>query len=175
LGGPTIPWSSGRTDTINPADSPEEGRLPSPDSGEEGSDQADMDHLRSIFYRMGFNDQEIVCLSGAHALGRCHERASGYTGPWTRTPTTFTNAYYILLRTLQWVPKVWDGPFQYVDARNGRLMMLPTDVALLEDDIFSQWVEIYARDAARFFADFSTVFQKLTELGTVDLTPTTWA
>jgi cytochrome c peroxidase len=133
-----------------------------------------MDHLRSIFYRMGFNDQEIVCLSGAHALGRCHERASGYTGPWTRTPTTFTNAYYILLRTLQWVPKVWDGPFQYVDARNGRLMMLPTYVALLEDGVFSEWVEIYANDAARFFADFSTVFQKLTELGTTDLTPTTW-
>jgi catalase (peroxidase I) len=54
-------------------------------------------------------------------------------------------------------------------------MMLSTDVALLEDDSFSQWVEIYAGDAARFFADFSTVFQKLTELGTVNLTPTTWA
>ena len=27
-------------------------------------------HLRDIFYRMGFNDQEIVALSGAHALGR---------------------------------------------------------------------------------------------------------
>jgi cytochrome c peroxidase len=174
LEGPTIPWSHGRTDTIDPADIPEEGRLPSPDSGEEGSDQADMDHLRSIFYRMGFNDQEIVALSGAHSLGRCHERASGYTGPWTPTPTTFTNTYYTLLRTLQWVPKVWDGPFQYVDARNGRLMMLPTDVALLEDGVFSEWVEIYANDAARFFADFSTVFQKLTELGTTDLTPTTW-
>jgi cytochrome c peroxidase len=175
LGGPTIPWSSGRADTIDPSDIPEEGRLPSPDSGEDGSDQADRDHLRTIFYRMGFNDKEIVCLSGAHALGRCHERASGYTGPWTRTPTTFTNAYYTMLRTLQYVPKVWDGPFQYVDARNGRLMMLPTDIALLEDEIFSEWVEIYASDADRFSADFSTVFQKLTELGTIGLTLTEWA
>jgi cytochrome c peroxidase len=54
-------------------------------------------------------------------------------------------------------------------------MMLPTDVALLEDGVFSEWVEIYANDSARFFADFSTVFQKLTELGTADLIPTAWA
>ena len=27
-------------------------------------------HIRDVFYRMGFNDQEIVALSGAHALGR---------------------------------------------------------------------------------------------------------
>jgi hypothetical protein len=27
-------------------------------------------HIRQIFNRMGFNDQEIVALSGAHALGR---------------------------------------------------------------------------------------------------------
>ena len=26
----------------------------------------------------GFNDQEIVALSGAHALGRCHTDRSGY-------------------------------------------------------------------------------------------------
>jgi len=25
------------------------------------------DHLRKVFYRMGFNDQEIVALSGAHS------------------------------------------------------------------------------------------------------------
>jgi cytochrome c peroxidase len=175
LGGPTITWRSGRTDTFDTSDIPEDGRLPSADSGEDGSDQDDIDHLRSVFYPMGFDDQEIVCLSGAHALGRCHERASGYSGPWTPTPTTFTNAYYILLRTLQWVPKVWDGPFQYVNARNGRLMMLPTDLALLEDATFSEWVDIYAEDAVRFFADFSAAFQKLTELGTVDLITTVWA
>jgi cytochrome c peroxidase len=29
---------------------------------------------------MGFNDQEIVALSGAHALGRCHSDRSGFKG-----------------------------------------------------------------------------------------------
>ena len=28
-------------------------------------------HIRDVFSRMGFNDQELVALSGAHALGRC--------------------------------------------------------------------------------------------------------
>ena len=35
--------------------------------------------------------REIVALSGAHALGRCHAEASGYVGPWTPTPTTFVS------------------------------------------------------------------------------------
>lgn len=39
---------------------------------------------REIFYRQGFNDQEIVALSGAHAMGRCHADRSGYDGPWSR-------------------------------------------------------------------------------------------
>lgn len=33
--------------------------------------------------RMGFNDQEIVALCGAHTLGRCHDDRSGFVGPWT--------------------------------------------------------------------------------------------
>lgn len=51
-----------------------DGRLPDADKG--------ADHIRNIFYRMGFNDEEIVALSGAHALGRCHTDRSGFDGPW---------------------------------------------------------------------------------------------
>lgn len=51
-----------------------DGRLPDGDKG--------ADHIRKIFYRMGFNDNEIVALSGAHALGRCHTDRSGFEGPW---------------------------------------------------------------------------------------------
>ncbi len=49
------------------------------------------DHLRKVFYRMGFNDKEIVALSGAHTLGRCHEVRSGFDGPWTHAPLRFDN------------------------------------------------------------------------------------
>jgi catalase (peroxidase I) len=62
----------------------------------DGANEQAQDHLRIIFNRMGFNDQEIVALSGAHALG-CHTDRSGFEGPWQFSPTTFSNEYFRLL------------------------------------------------------------------------------
>jgi catalase (peroxidase I) len=62
-----------------------------------------------------------------------------------------------------------------VDAATGRLMMLPSDLVLLKDKSFLKWVEAYAKDDAKFDADFTKAFQKLEELGTSNLTPTEWA
>ncbi|KAL3903123.1 MAG: hypothetical protein SGARI_005520 [Bacillariaceae sp.] len=154
MGGPTIGWSSGRQDQPVDFVTPD-GRLPYADSGAPLADKADADHLRSIFYRMGFNDQEIVILSGAHALGRCHTTAS-------------------LLTSLKWIPKDWSGPPQYVDGGTGKPMMLPTDYVLLDDKPFLKWVKVYAKDNDKFLKDFSKSFQKLEELGTSGLTATEW-
>mmetsp|Transcript_44955 Transcript_44955/g.67666 ORF Transcript_44955/g.67666 Transcript_44955/m.67666 type:complete len:174 (-) Transcript_44955:199-720(-) len=170
MGGPQIPWCSGRVDQPVEAVTAD-GRLPNADVGKPGADKSDADHLRTIFYRMGFNDQEIVALSGAHALGRCHTTASGYDGPWTPTPTTFNNAYFTILSNLKWVPKTWDGPYQYVNQGAETLMMLPTDLVLLEDKKFLKWVNVYAKDEAKFLKDFSDAFHKLEELGTSNLSP----
>lgn len=68
MGGPDIDWKGGRTDYVDDSKLPPQGRLP---DGAQGSD-----HLRHVFYRMGFSDQEIVALSGAHNLGRCHSDRS---------------------------------------------------------------------------------------------------
>jgi cytochrome c peroxidase len=114
---------------------------------------------------MGFNDQEIVALSGAHALGRCHTDRSGYSGPWTFAPTTFSNGYFKALLEEKWVKKKWDGPLQYVDKKTGSLMMLPSDLALLSDRSFRKYVDMYAKDEQLFFKDFAAAFQKLEELG----------
>lgn len=81
-----------------------DGRLPDATQGNK--------HLRAIFNRMGFNDQEIVALSGAHALGRCHTDRSGFEGPWTFSPTMVTNDYYQLLLQEKWNWKKWNGPKQ---------------------------------------------------------------
>ena len=54
--GPAINWKPGRSDKIDHAACPEDGRLP---DGAKGAP-----HIRDVFYRMGFNDQEIVALSG---------------------------------------------------------------------------------------------------------------
>ena len=91
--GPIIPWRPGRRDRDVAMCTPD-GRLP--DASKE------QDHLRAIFGRMGFDDREIVALSGAHALGRCHTDRSGYEGPWTFSPTVLTNAYYDLLLNTKW-------------------------------------------------------------------------
>jgi cytochrome c peroxidase len=61
MGGPTIKWRPGRSDLTAESVTPD-GRLPDASKKQ--------DHLRQIFGRMGFNDQEIVALSGAHSLGR---------------------------------------------------------------------------------------------------------
>ncbi|EST07894.1 hem peroxidase, plant/fungal/bacterial [Kalmanozyma brasiliensis GHG001] len=163
MGGPQIQWKPGRTDFADDSRLPPRGRLP---DGAQGAD-----HIRFIFYRMGFNDQEIVALSGAHNLGRCHSDRSGFEGPWVNSPTRFSNQYYKLLLKLKWSPKKWDGPFQYVakapgaDDDDEHLMMLPTDYALIQDDKFRPWVEKYADDRDLFFNDFAKVFAKLMELG----------
>lgn len=123
------------------------------------------DHLRKIFYRMGFNDQEIVALAGAHALGRCHTDRSGFDGPWTFSPTVLTNDYFTLLSNEKWNVKKWNGPKQYEDKSTKTLMMLPADIALIQDKSFKKYVDIYAKDQDQFFKDFSAVVNKLFELG----------
>eukprot|EP01129_Flabellula_baltica_P002104 TRINITY_DN11957_c0_g1_i1.p1 TRINITY_DN11957_c0_g1~~TRINITY_DN11957_c0_g1_i1.p1 ORF type:complete len:336 (+),score=95.77 TRINITY_DN11957_c0_g1_i1:17-1024(+) len=155
LGGPKIAWSPGRKDGTDKDCTPD-GRLPDAAQGQ--------DHVRDIFYRMGFNDREIVALAGAHALGRCHTDRSGYSGPWTASPTFFSNDYFVQLIDRTWTPKQWDGPFQYED-ETGELMMLPADMAFVKDPEFKKYVELYAEDEEIFFKDFSAAFSKLISLG----------
>ncbi|KFX87140.1 hypothetical protein V490_08507 [Pseudogymnoascus sp. VKM F-3557] len=154
--GPTIPYRPGRTDKDLAACTPD-GRLPDATQGHK--------HLRAIFGRMGFNDQEIVALSGAHALGRCHTDRSGFEGPWTFSPTVLTNDFYTLLLEQTWQWKKWKGPAQYEDKATKSLMMLPTDYVLIKDKGFRPWVEKYAKDNDLFFKDFAAVVTRLFELG----------
>jgi cytochrome c peroxidase len=156
MGGPNIPWRPGRSDRDAAWCTPD-GRLPDASKSN--------DHLRAIFGRMGFNDQEIVALSGAHALGRCHSDRSGFDGPWTFSPITLTNDYYRLLLDERWNERNWVGPRQFQDDATKTLMMLPTDMALVQDGQFRPHVKRYAKDQDEFFADFGKVLMKLFELG----------
>lgn len=162
MGGPAIPFSLGRVDDEDNKKCTPDGRLPDGDR--------DAQHIRDIFYRMGFNDREIVVLSGAHALGRCHTTRSGHWGPWTRAPTTFSNEYFRELLENTWTIKKWDGPEQYEDP-TGDLMMLNTDMALIQDAEFKKYVVMYCKDEELFFKDFAVAFQRLTELGVAALNP----
>jgi len=161
MGGPEIPWQAGRTDYVDDSKLPPRGRLP---DGAKGAD-----HLRHIFYRMGFNDREIVALSGAHNLGRCHSDRSGFDGKWVNAPTRFSNQYFRLMSNLEWKPKILsNGVKQFVnydEDTETELMMLPSDMALLSDAEMGPWVKAYAEDKDLFFEDFRNVFAKLLELG----------
>lgn len=161
MGGPDIPWHPGRTDYVDDSKLPPRGRLP---DGALGAD-----HIRAIFYRMGFNDQEIVALSGAHNLGRCHTANSGFEGKWVNNPTRFSNQYFRLLVSEEWKEKKLESgivQFAAVDPiTEDELMMLPTDMALVKDPEFLKWVKVYAKDKDAFFEDFKNAFLKLMELG----------
>lgn len=156
MGGPAISWRPGRKDHDNGTYCPPDMRLPDAAKGAQ--------HVRDIFGRMGFDERETVALIGAHSLGRCHTDRSGYSGPWTNAPTTFSNLYFQELLNNKWRKKKWDGPLQYED-KSGQLMMLPTDMALVWDKKLKQYVDLYAKDEEAFFKDFAAAFSKLMELG----------
>ncbi|KAI5299591.1 hypothetical protein KEM56_003125 [Ascosphaera pollenicola] len=156
LSGPDIPWRPGRKDADASACTPD-GRLPDASQGQK--------HIRDVFYRMGFNDQEIVALCGAHSLGRAHTNRSGYDGPWDFSPTMFTNEFFRLLLDEKWYWRKWKGPAQYTDKTSESLMMMPTDMALVQDKEFKKYVELYAKDNNKFYQDFANAFVKLLELG----------
>lgn len=157
MGGPALAWRPGRVDAVSAAACTPDGRLP------DASKKAP--HLREVFGRMGFNDAEIVALSGAHSLGRCHPTSSGFEGPWTFAPTTLSNDYYKRLLEEKWLPRAWAGPPQFEDAATRSLMMLPSDLALVEDPRMRAHVEAFARDPDAFMAAFAAAFVKLGELG----------
>jgi len=166
MGGPSIAWRPGRPDSAKPTTVPD-GRLPNADMG---SKNATTQHVRDIFYRMGFNDREIVALLGAHSIGRCHTNASGYWGPWTYAESTFSNEFFRLLLTEKWSAKKthngkpWKGPMQY-ESPDGKIMMLPADMVMIQDPEFRKISELYAANEELFFKDFSAAFGKLMELG----------
>ena len=160
MGGPKVPFAFGRTDapTGGRGVGVANGRLPDAAQGAA--------HLRDVFNRMGMTDRDIAALSGAHTLGRCHATRSGFDGKWTHDTLKFNNAYFTNLLDNEWVERKWDGPQQYADKATGELMMLPSDVSLLHDKAFRQYVELYARDEAAFFQDFADAFGRLIALGT---------
>lgn len=161
MGGPSIPFRLGRSDTDDRNQCTPDGRLPAADLG---SKEKTIQGIRDVFYRMGFSDRHIVALVGAHAVGRCYPDRSGYDGPWTRAEFTFSNEYFRELIENKWTIKKWKGPEQYEDP-SGDLMMLPADMALLWDPEFRKYCEMYAKDEELWHKDFSSAFTLLTENG----------
>ncbi|KAF4721616.1 hypothetical protein FOZ62_003972 [Perkinsus olseni] len=177
-GGPDIiPYMKfGRKDISGPEECPPEGRLPNPEGA---------DHLRKIFYRMGFNDQEIVVLSGAHTIGRAFKDRSGTVEEAAGHGTQYTNGSNIARNDgkegigmkggRSWARKWLKFDNEYFvnimqDAKaksktdNG-LLVLESDNCLVTDPSFRKHVEMYAKDNNKFLCDYAQAHIKLSELG----------
>ncbi|KAL3690506.1 hypothetical protein R1sor_016815 [Riccia sorocarpa] len=159
-GGPKIPMKYGRVDTRGPEECAVEGNLP--DAGPPDPS----DHLRKVFYRMGFSEKEIVALSGAHTLGRSRPERSG----WGKKETKYTVGDNVGAPggqswTVQWL-KFDNSYFKDIKAQSDEdLLVLPTDKILTEDSEFKKYTEKYAEDQDAFFKDYALAHAKLSELG----------
>ena len=166
MGGPSVPTRFGRIDAASSSESVEgqAGRLPDGDKG--------VDHLREIFHPKGFTDRDIVALSGAHTVGKCHADRSGFDGPWTERPLTFDNSYFteMLSKTYADETTAKGCPQKRHGGGSGTIMLI-SDLALLEQP-FREYVDLYAKDQGAFFEDFVKAWVKLQENGCVGLRDT---
>jgi L-ascorbate peroxidase len=178
-GGPKIPMRYGRIETETEDQCPPEGNLPgaAPPFADGAKDAPT--HLRNIFYRMGFDDREIVALSGAHTIGRAFKERSGAVeeGYGPNAGTEFTRPTSIARFdkgpgvgmpggrswTKHWL--TFDNEF-FTQQRHPKLNWFPTDSALNEDPEFKKHFTRYANQAT-FFAEYALAHKKLSELGSV--------
>jgi len=159
MGGPDIPTRFGRPDAKSAADGVDslDGRIPDGDKGAK--------HLRDIFRPKGFDDREIVALSGAHTVGKCHLDRTGFEGPWTENTLLWDNSYFKDLLTKKYDEETTSAGYKQNRCPVTGTMMLVSDLALVQDASLKKHVEEYAKDQNLWFADFTKAWIKLQENG----------
>mmetsp|Transcript_40622 Transcript_40622/g.99777 ORF Transcript_40622/g.99777 Transcript_40622/m.99777 type:complete len:720 (-) Transcript_40622:292-2451(-) len=135
--------------------------------------------IRDTFLRMGMNDTETVALiGGGHAFGKVHgacpeppcgdgkgenTHTSGLEGPWTRTPTQWTNSYFTNLLNNEWELHTGAGgkPQWRVKGGDGAIMMLTTDISLKVDPEYLRLSQMFANDIGELERQFGAAWFKL--------------
>ena len=94
---------------------------------------------------------------------------SGLEGPWTTTPTIWDNQYFNNLLNYTWERHIGSGGNWQWRVSNesiyqpvSTIMMMTTDLALLEDEIYYNLVQRFANDIEYLNAQFSHAWYKLT-------------
>eukprot|EP00933_Yihiella_yeosuensis_P035463 TRINITY_DN29006_c0_g1_i2.p1 TRINITY_DN29006_c0_g1~~TRINITY_DN29006_c0_g1_i2.p1 ORF type:complete len:313 (-),score=60.45 TRINITY_DN29006_c0_g1_i2:148-1086(-) len=190
-GGPTIAMKYGRVDVKDGSACPgrtsrgtgDNAGLPDalPPFGCGAADAAT--HLRNIFYRMGFDDEGIVALSGAHTLGRAFKERSGTVenGYGDKNASSYTKSGCPVRHDGKagvgmpggkaWTPN-WltfdNSYFLYLKRskeENTDLIWFPTDAALHTDPKLKVYFDRFADSKDAFFAAYGKVHKQLSELG----------
>lgn len=100
---------------------------------------------------------------------------SGFEGPWSHTPTKWSNEYFRSLRDLPWAVGMGPGghnQWSSSAAAGQGIMMLTSDISLVSDPAgsYQKLVELYASDQPALDYAFSHAWYKLT---TRDMGPVT--
>jgi len=188
-GGPKIPMRYGRVDAADGSACPEptsrgtshSAGLPDPAPPFPCGAQDPATHLRNIFNRMGFEDEGIVALSGAHTLGRAFHERSGTTehGYGDAKASKYTKSACPVRHdgkegvgmaggkawTKNWLS--FDNSYYQIVQRgqDDDLLWFPTDAALHKDEKFKPYFEKFAASQDAFFEAYSRAHKKLSELG----------
>jgi len=191
-GGPVIPMKYGRVAVTSPEEcvgpTSREGfsgnaGLPDalPPFGCGATDPAT--HLRNVFTKkMGFTDQEIVALSGAHTIGRAFKERSGACpfGYSDQNASKYTKSSCVVRKdgkagtgmpggaawTKNWL--TFDNSYftAYKEAiADPDLVWFPTDTCIHEDPSFKKTFQKYMDSQDAFFQDYAQAHKKLSELG----------
>jgi len=140
-------------------------------------------HLRNVFTKkMGFTDQEIVALSGAHTIGRAFKERSGACpfGYGEQGASKYTKSDCLARKdgqkgvgmvggaawTKNWL--TFDNSYfkdYKLASEDENLLWFPTDEALHTDPEFKKYFDLYAKDQEAFFKDYAKAHKKLSELG----------
>lgn len=163
MGGPKIPFCSGRTDDVDgkASDALDNNEIYLPAS------EFNATKVRDSFTIMDMNDRETIALiGGGHSFGKCHIGTSGFEGPWTLEPTKFTNQFFTNLLNIQYTlgyasPNDATTQGQYVNTTYN-IMMLPTDFVLLFDPEYLKLIKEYALNETQLKIDFGNAWHKLT-------------
>lgn len=147
-GGPHIEVALGRS--VAEAQDPR-GALPPPNET--------VEELRARFEPRGFNDRDIVALSGAHTLGR-----AGGGGVFTKDSNGFSNDYFV---NLMWFEeRRLEGESEAVGPPDRPNFQLPSDLGLLDDASTLAIVKEFAEDQGKFFSQFAASYNKMVNVGT---------
>mmetsp|Transcript_28152 Transcript_28152/g.38704 ORF Transcript_28152/g.38704 Transcript_28152/m.38704 type:complete len:430 (+) Transcript_28152:77-1366(+) len=174
----TIRRSSPKMDLIPPV-------LPCPfPPYPDGAPTADV-HIRNVFYRLGFNNKEIVALCGAHTLGRAFKDRTGacMNTIGDQGATIYTSSTSIARADGQpgigmaggasWTPNWLHFDNSYytcimkscTGSDDPNLLKLPTDMSLYECPEFRRYFVRFAQNKEEFFREYAIAHKKMSELG----------
>jgi len=126
-------------------------------------EHATASELKEEMSIMNFSAREMtVLIGGGHGIGKAHKSKSGFEGPWTHTPTIFSNGFFRDLLDNEWVEtRSPMNKTQFTDKATGTLMMMHTDMAFKSDPEFRKFAQEYKEDNDLFLRDFAAAWEKL--------------